>query len=39
MGRGGEGVPEREELIAQKYPEKKDNTFNEPASVAEELHA
>ena len=39
MGRGGEGVSEREELIAQKYPEKKDNAFNEPASVVEDLHA
>jgi hypothetical protein len=37
-GGGGEGVSESEKLIAQKYPEKKDNAFNEPASVAENLH-
>jgi len=39
MGRGGEGVAECVELVAQQYAQKKDNAFNKPAPVAKNLHS
>jgi hypothetical protein len=34
----GEGVSEREKLVAQKEPKKQGNALHEPAAISGEMH-